>query len=100
MSKRNDRGQFAKSHPRWVLALSWIGSLLSVALLFVTSSALLGTLGSFRSCNSNSAGLFIHGCGKDGLTLGDVIIFGLFIACAALTLSTVTAAWRLTRKGV
>lgn len=98
MSKRNSKGQYAGDLSKRKLGLSWLGSLFSLGLLYVTGGAVLSTIGSFRSCNANSSGLFVRNCGKQSLNVGDFIIFAVFIASAALTVSAITAAWRITAR--
>lgn len=77
---------------------TWLASLLSVGLLYVSGKILSVDLSAFRSCAENNSGLFLTNCGKKGLNLGDLALLGLFIACTALTLSLFTAALRMTRR--
>ncbi|MDL2363141.1 MAG: hypothetical protein QFB86_02020 [Patescibacteria group bacterium] len=96
--KRNDKGQFAKDRSPKVLVFSWLSTLLSVILLYITSRAVMSTIGSFRSCDANSSGLIVRDCGKHSLNFGDIVILALFVAAAALTVSAFTASLRITRR--
>jgi len=93
------RGKAARQRPRpiWQIVTLWIVSLLSVSLLYLAGSAVDSDLGSFRSCSSNSSGLTIANCGKQGLNIGDVILLALFVLVTCLVVTLFTAAWRITR---
>jgi hypothetical protein len=97
-SKRNDKGQYARDRTPKRVAFSWIMAGLSTALLYVTGQAVLATTGSFRSCSVNNTGLFVRNCGKTSPGFGDVVIVVVFIAAAAMTVSTVTTALRITKR--
>jgi hypothetical protein len=79
------------------LVFIWFSSFVSVGLLLLAGNAVRSDVGQFRSCNSNSSGLVIHACGKTSLNIGDLILFCLFILCAALVVSLFTHSWRLTK---
>lgn len=98
MSKRNDQGQFAKAPAKRSLVGSWLLSLLSIGLLWGTASMVKGNFASFRSCSANNNGLYLTNCGKQSLNGGDIVIIGLFLLSAFLTLSLFTHSWRLTRR--
>jgi hypothetical protein len=49
MSRRNDRGQFAKRPASWKLVVTWVVSLLSLILLWASAKWVFGDFGSFRS---------------------------------------------------
>ena len=95
--RRDDKGKFKKRSAKFV-AFSWFISFLSLGLLYAAGAAVYSILGSFRSCDTNSNGLSIASCGKHSMNFGDLVIFGLFIASAALAASLVTAAWRISLK--
>ena len=95
MSKK---AKIVRQHtPRAIVSI-WLGSLLSLGLLYVAAVAMKSDLGSFRSCNSNSSGLTVSNCGKASLNLGDVVLIGLFVLSACLVVTLFTAAWRTTRR--
>ena len=100
MSRRNDKGQFAKPPSKAKITSVWILSLLSIALLWATAKMVVVNFGSFRSCNSNTSVIYINNCGKQSLNSGDFIILGLFILSVGLTASLFTHAWRQTRKAM
>jgi hypothetical protein len=81
-----------------VLAASWAIALLSVGLLIPTGAAVGIEATSFRSCDVNNAGLFVHACGKQSFNLGDALIAVLFLGSIAVVGSLFTHAWRLTRR--
>ncbi len=83
-----------------LLVLSWVGSLLSIGLLFVFGNAVISDFASFRSCNSNSAGISVAACGKQSLNVGDLMLLLLFALAAALVVTLFTAAWRLSRRSL
>ncbi len=98
MSKRMTNGQFAKRRSPLVIAGSWLASFASIGIAYVTGRVLMGNLAGFRSCDSNSDGLKIVSCGKDGLNAGDFLILLLFILSAALVFALFTMSWRMTRR--
>lgn len=79
-----------------LLVLTWLGALLSVAILLFAARALVASIASFRSCGDNVA--LVANCGKAALNVGDLVIFCWFVLSAALVASTVTAAQRVTRR--
>ena len=95
--RRGDDGKFTVQHSMKYLVFLWFCSLLSVGLLYLSGNAVTDTMAAFQSCSSNSTGLSIHNCGKQGLNIGDIIIFALFTLSAALTVSLFTFSWRATR---
>ena len=99
MSKRRDlSGRYAvKRSPKFV-AVCWVGSVLSLALLYVLAKAVIADAASFRSCSANDAGITVVNCGKASVNFGDVLLIGLFILSAALTVSLFTAAWRVSQR--
>lgn len=97
--KRDNNGKFAKRSLKFVI-FSWFVSFLSLGLLYAAGTAVYSIFGSFRSCDANSTGLTIASCGKQALNFGDLVIVGLFIACAALVVTLFTAAWQASlRRG-
>ena len=94
MSK--SKKQVRRAAPGAIIA-SWVGSLLSVGLLYLCAKMVLSDFASFRSCASNNTGLYISSCGKQSINVGDFIFVLLFVASAVLTLSLFTHAWRITR---
>lgn len=99
-TKRNSRGQYAKPASAKKLVAIWSASIASLGLLYASGGAVMSTFGSFRSCDVNNTGLYIRSCGKQSLSVGDVIIIAVFVAAAALSVSLFTAAWRLTTRKV
>jgi hypothetical protein len=97
MSRGKARAARQRPRPVWQIVGLWLGSLLSVGLLYLVGSAVDSDLGSFRSCSTNSSGLTISNCGKQGLNFGDVILLALFALAACLVVTMFTAAWRTTR---
>jgi hypothetical protein len=97
MNKRNGEGKSATQHSVKYLVFIWACSLLSLLLLYFAGNAVTDSMAAFQSCNSNSTGLSVHNCGKQGLNVGDIILFGLFALSAALSVSLFTASWRATR---
>lgn len=99
MSKaRNGEGKYAKAYSKKFIIFMWFCSLLSVLLLYFAGTALTDTMSAFQSCSTNSTGLSISNCGKQGLNFGDIIIFVLFALSATLTVSLVTASLRATKR--
>lgn len=99
MSKvRNSEGKYAKAYSKKFIAFLWFSSLVSILLLYLAGTALTDTMSAFQSCSGNSTGLSISNCGKQGLNVGDIIIFTLFVLSAALTVSLVTASLRATKR--
>jgi hypothetical protein len=80
-----------------VLGGMWVGSVLSLGLLYIAGDALLSDLKAFRACSSNSNGLVVNNCGKQSFNPGDAVLLGLFILAAFLALSVCTAALRATK---
>lgn len=95
--RRNADGKFAVQYSFKYLAFIWVCSILSVGLLYLAGNALTDSIAAFQSCDTNNTGLSISSCGKQGLNVGDVILFALFAASAALTVSLFTMSWRKTR---
>lgn len=95
--RRNEDGKFAVQHSFKHLAFLWVCSILSIGLLYLAGNALTDSIAAFQSCDTNNTGLSISSCGKQGLNVGDVILFALFAASAALTVSLFTMSWRKTR---
>jgi len=95
---RNSEGKFAKAYSKKFILFLWFSSFLSILLLYFAGTALTDTMSAFQSCNTNSTGLSISNCGKQGLNLGDIIIFVLFGLSATLTVSVVTASLRATKR--
>jgi hypothetical protein len=93
MSKRRNKPTSIK-----MLVVIWLATLLGGGLVYVFANALVSTLKTFRSCDSNSAGLMVSACGKQGLNVGDTILLGLFVASVALFVSLCTAAIRMSRR--
>jgi hypothetical protein len=80
-----------------MVAVIWLGSIVSLGILAFMALAVKSDLASFRSCNANSSGLSITSCGKQGLNIGDILLLGLFILSAALVVTLLTAASRTIR---
>jgi len=95
---RKQAGQSARQRPLWFVSGSWLLSLASIGLLGLVGNFLRSDLTSFRSCAANDAGLTVTSCGKQSLNFGDVVLIGLLIMCAALTITLLTAAWQLSRR--
>jgi hypothetical protein len=55
---------------------------------------------SFRSCASNNSNLVsdVVSCGKHGVNIGDLILFGLFVATGLLCFGMWTHVVRMVRK--
>lgn len=98
MSKRMTNGQFAKRRSPLVIMGSWLASFASLGFVYLTGRMLMGNLAGFRSCNSNSNGLRIVSCGKDGINAGDLLLFLLVALSVALVFALLTASWRMTRR--
>ena len=81
-----------------VIALAWVASVVSLLLVYGAASAMVNALLGFRSCDSNSAGLRIITCGKQSVTMGDVLIGLLLLLTIALSVSLFTGAWRATKR--
>jgi hypothetical protein len=92
MSSRKQSKVAAPRSKRAILGI-WLAAVLSLGLLFLAGQALLSDLGSFRACNTPGA-LSISNCGKQGLNVGDFVIFVWLVLSAALALSLCTAALR------
>ena len=75
-----------------------IMAIASLVLLGITGKMLSVDFAGFRSCSDNSSGLFLATCGKQSLNLGDLALIGLFLACIALSMSLLTASWRMVRS--
>jgi hypothetical protein len=100
MSKRNDQGQFAKAPSKKSLVGSWLLSLLSLSLLWLTATMVKSNFASFRSCSANNNGLYLTNCGKQSLNGGDLVLIGLFLLATFLAFSLFTHSWRLTRRTI
>lgn len=98
MSRRTPDGHFARRQSPFMIAMIWVGSVLSLGLLVFLALAVKTDLAGFRSCNANSSGLSITSCGKQGLNVGDVLLVALFVLSAALVVTLLTAASRTIRK--
>lgn len=100
MSKwsRSKAAKPPKTHSPAYHVIVWVSSVLSVLLLWFIANAVISDLGSLRSCNGNSSGLSVASCGKQSLNPGDLILFGLFVLSACLTVSLFTMAWRSVRR--
>lgn len=98
-SKRNSKGRFVRSHSMAFIIGIWTASIASLALLWLTSRAVMSDLGSFRACSGGTGILSITSCGKHSLDIGDLVIVGLFGLSAFFSFSLLTAAWRATSKG-
>ncbi len=98
-TKRNDKGQFRHDSSVGVLAAMWAAGVISLGLVWLAARAVMSDFGSFRSCNDNTGILTVSSCGKHSLNLGDFIMLGLLALTACLSVSLLTAAWRMTRKG-
>lgn len=96
--KRNSKGQYTKPASPKKLAAYWSAAAVSAVILYGCGAAVMATMGSFRSCEANSAGLFVRNCGKLNLTPSDLVILVVFIAAAVLCVSLFTAAWRITKR--
>lgn len=99
MSRRDTEGKFARRHSLAFIAGTWIGSFVSLGILYLTGAAVTAELSGFRSCSSNNSGLQVVNCGKQSLNFGDVVLIVLFILSAALAVTMFTAAWRTIRQG-
>jgi hypothetical protein len=101
MSKRPSASRAPKAprkHSPGAIVSIWIGSLLSLGLLYLAGTAVDADLGSFRSCSANNNGLSVTNCGKSGLSPGDLVLLVLLALCACLVVTLFTAAWRMTRR--
>jgi len=101
MSKpvRNSEGKYAQRKPFKILVAWWASALFSLIVLWLAARAVMGDLGGFRGCNGDTPVGGIVSCGKQSLTLGDLILIGLFVLSVSFAASLTTAAWRATRKG-
>jgi hypothetical protein len=83
--------------PLFILG-TWILGFGSLAILYVTGKVLSNDISGFRSCD-HSNGIIVANCGKASLNFGDVVLFVLFAACVALSMSLFTAGWRMLKRG-
>jgi len=81
-----------------VIGIAWVASVLSLLLVYGAGSALVQVLLSFRSCNRNDTGLYVLNCGKQSITMGDLLLIILFVLTIILSISLFTGAWRATRR--
>lgn len=84
--------------PLKVLIGWWCGALASMLLLVPTGAAVRSDFSGFRSCDTNTSGLYINNCGKASLNSGDILILGLFLGSLAIVYSLFIHSWRLTRR--
>ncbi|MEO7364405.1 MAG: hypothetical protein ABIV43_02760 [Candidatus Saccharimonadales bacterium] len=96
---RSSSGKFAERKSNKVLAAWWGSALFSLVIVWLTARAATATLGGFRSCNGDTPVLNVSSCGKQSLTLGDMVLVGLFCLAIFMSFSLITAAWRATRRG-
>ena len=87
----------ALQHRPLFIVGTWLASFASLGLLYGALRILSSDLGAFRSCNHNT-GLTAMSCGKASVNIGDIVLVGLFIASALLTLSLFTAGWRMLKR--
>lgn len=95
--RRGNDGKFAVKYSWKYLTFLWVSTILSVGLLFLVGNALTDSVAAFQSCDTNNTGLSVSSCGKQGLNVGDVVLFVLFVAAAGLAVSLATLSWRKTR---
>lgn len=82
--------------PGFILG-TWILGFVSISLLLFIGKILSNDIAGFRSCN-HSNGIIVANCGKASLNFGDVVLFMLFAASIALTMSLFTAGWRMLKR--
>lgn len=95
--KRDDFGQFTKGPSKKMLLGSWLGALLSVALMYGAALAVFANFGSFRSCSAND-GRVLTDCGKHGINFGDLMIILIFVLTSFMAVSLATHAFRVTKR--
>ena len=99
MSKRDQNpAKVPKQRSASFIIAIWVGSVLSLLLLWAAASAFVADMWSLRSCNGNSGSLLVTNCGKQSLNPGDLMLFILLALSACLTVSLFTAAWRISRR--
>ncbi|MDB5169201.1 MAG: hypothetical protein JWO41_557 [Candidatus Saccharibacteria bacterium] len=81
----------------WFILGTWVLGFGSIGLLYLSGRVLSNDIAGFRSC-SDSNGIVVLNCGKSSLNVGDLVLFVLFIACIALTMSLFTAGWRMLQR--
>jgi hypothetical protein len=98
-AKRNMSGQFTKRRSPVFIIGTWVVGLASLGLVWLASRAVMSDFGGFRSCNGNTNILTVSSCGKHSLNLGDFVMLGLFILSVCFSVSLLTGAWRMTKRG-
>jgi hypothetical protein len=97
--KRTSSGQFASRRSTKFLIGIWTVAIASLSLVWLAARAVLADLGGFRSCSESTGILTVNSCGKHSLNFGDIVLIGLFTLTACFSISLLTGAWRVTRKG-
>lgn len=99
----NKRGinQYTPSRRSWkVILASWVGALLSLALLVPAGGMIGAVFASFRPCSINNAGLTISSCGKSSVDVTDGLLLTIFLGVLLIVVSAMVHAVRMTRKTV
>jgi hypothetical protein len=88
----------SKDHSFSLIIASWAGCLCSAVLLVLLGRVVVADFGGLRSCNTNSGGLTMTTCGKQGLNTGDILILLLFCLAACMVISLFTYARRVSHR--
>jgi hypothetical protein len=81
-----------------LVTVSWVGSVLSLLLVYFAVTAVVNDILSFRSCSTNNTGLSVVNCGRTNIGIGDVVLGLLLILSVMLCVSLFTGAWRASRS--
>lgn len=87
-----------KKRSPFVIAIAWIAAVMSLSLVYFATRAMISDILSFRSCSVNDSGLTVVSCGKQAITLGDVLLGVLLLLSILLSISLFTGAWRASRR--
>lgn len=87
-----------KKRSPFVIAISWVAAIASLALVYFATRAMISDILSFRSCSINDSGLSVVNCGKQAISFGDVLLAVLLLLSILLSVSLFTGAWRASRR--
>lgn len=79
------------------IIMTWVSAVLSVGLMLLVGNGFKADIAGFRPCSVNNSGLTLSTCGRQGINIGDLVFFGLFVLSACLVVTLFTAGWRMSR---
>lgn len=79
-------------------ALIWSATIVSVGILFLLGQLVVSDFESFQSCNANGGNVTIANCGKESISISDVIIVVLFILSAFMVVKLVAIVTQTVRS--